>query len=120
LFGTIQDLLSTSEFLYFRKIATAAYKFEHFLDLCFGFFSTHGRRRTPAAAAVAMSFVVAAASCPASVAEAEVGSNGLGPSRTPAAAAVVVFVALCRAASPTQRAVAAAVTSSLFLSISVD
>jgi hypothetical protein len=73
-----------------------------------------------------MSFVVAAASRPASVAEAEVGSNGLGPSRTPAAAAVVasfvvMFVALRRAASPDQRAVAAAAASSLFtLSSSVD
>jgi hypothetical protein len=50
-----------------------------------------------------MSFVVAAASRPSSVAEEEVGSNGLGPSRTPAAAAVVVsfvvvFIALRRAA----------------------
>jgi hypothetical protein len=57
--------------------------------------------------------------------EAEVGSNGLGPSRTPAAAVVVVafvvvFVALRRAASPAQRAVAAASASSLFLSSSVD
>jgi hypothetical protein len=37
-----------------------------------------------------MSFVVAAASHPTSIAGAEVGSNGLGPPRKPATAAVAV------------------------------
>jgi|AntAceMinimDraft_5_1070358.scaffolds.fasta_scaffold101810_1 hypothetical protein len=53
---------------------------------------------------------------PASVAKAEVGSDGLNSSRTPAAAFVVVsfvvvFITLRRAASPAQRAVVAAAAS---------
>ena len=41
----IQDLLLTSESLYSLKFVTAAYKFEQFLHLCFGFLPTHGPRR---------------------------------------------------------------------------
>jgi hypothetical protein len=41
----IQDFLSTSESLDYQKNATAAYKFERFLHLCFGFFSTRGPRQ---------------------------------------------------------------------------
>jgi hypothetical protein len=47
-----------------------------------------------------MSFVVAAALRPASVAEAEVGSNGLGPPRTHAAAAVAISFVVAAASRP--------------------
>jgi hypothetical protein len=47
-----------------------------------------------------MSFVVAAASRPTSVAEAEVGSNGLGPPRMPVAAAVAMSFIVAVASRP--------------------
>jgi hypothetical protein len=47
-----------------------------------------------------MSFVVTAASRPASVAEAEAGSNELGPPRTPVAAAVAMSFAVAAASRP--------------------